>query len=186
MLEQDEKARKNLEANGDVQFYYSREERLERMPNSAKLYNGELSGNKGFFNVLVKAPGGKFMILAIVILVAVILILGVFNRQNEDSLCGVDVSLNAFLFEDTVYVTAKLNESKNFSELFGSETAEITVTFGAFDSNQSLIEEKNVTSVYNGEELALRATFTDFEIFKIVSYLQMGDNNISLSVDVEK
>ena len=108
----DDDARKKLEEQGVV-FYYNREERLKRMPESAKLYNGELQRKRGLFRALIDAPGGKYILSAIGILVAVIAVLAILHKPNENSIGGITATAKAFAYEDKIYVNLKFDKNEN-------------------------------------------------------------------------
>lgn len=178
-MDNNDMQRLRAEQEGAV-FYYDRKKRLERMPKNASLYDGSLTSNRGFFRVLTAAPGGKFLLTGIGMLVAVILLLSVFNKSNTDTIDAIPVSLTAFSFEDTIYVTVKLAENQTH------EPCSVMVNFTALDKNQSPVELKQVQSAYTGTEQLVRITFLDYDIAKISAVIDVNDLKKTVSVLVDR
>ncbi len=175
----DDDARKKLEEQGVV-FYYSREERLKRMPENAKLYNGELKRKTGFVRVLLDAPGGKQMLFVIIVIIGVIVSLAVFNRPNENTVGGIAASVKAFAFEDKVYVNLKFDKDENVGN------AAVTAEISAINGENAVADTKTVTGEYTGEELVLRTTFSDFEIKQVSVKIMVNGDSKALSASVER
>ena len=178
-MDENEKNRQQVQEKGAV-FYYNREKRLEHMPKNAALYDGSLSGSKGFFKVLTAAPGGKFLLGGIGILIAVILLISMFNKQNADTIDEIPVSVTAFLYEDSVYVTLKLAENQVH------EPCSVAVNFGAIDENQVLLETKQISGSYDGSELLIRTIFTDYDVAKIAAIVTINGVEKTMSVLVDR
>ena len=175
----DDDARKKLEEQGVV-FYYNREERLKRMPENAKLYNGELKRKTGFIRVLLDAPGGKQMLFVIIVLVGVIVSLAVFNRPDQNTVGGIEASVKAFAFEDKIYVNLKFDKTEK------TGNAAVTAEINAINNEDIVVDTKTLSDEYTGEELVLRTTFSDFEIKQVsVKAIVNGDSKL-LSVPIER
>ena len=175
----DDDARKKLEEQGVV-FYYNREERLKRMPESAKLYNGELQRKRGLFRALIDAPGGKYILSAIGILVAVIAVLAILHKPNENSIGGITASAKAFAYEDKIYVNLKFDKNEK------AENAAISAEISAVNNEDTVVDTKKLSGDYTGEELALRTTFSDFEIQKVTVKITVNGEDKTLSAAVER
>ncbi|NLK46325.1 MAG: hypothetical protein GX297_06710 [Treponema sp.] len=171
--------RKRLEEQGVV-FYYSREERLKRMPENAKLYNGELLRKRGFLRVLLDSPGGKYMIFVIILLIGIIVSLSVFYKSNENTVGGIAASVKAFAFEDKIYVNLKLDKN------IDSEKAAVTAEIKAVNNDDIVVETKTLKESYTGEELVLRTTFSDFEIKKIEASIIINGDEKTISTVIER
>jgi len=175
----DEDERKKLEDQGVV-FYYNREERLKRMPENAKLYNGELKRKRGLFRVLLDSPGGKYILFVIVILIGIITALSLLDKPDENIAGGITASIKAFVFEDKVYVNLKFD--KNEDILNAAVSAEIN----SVNTDEKITDTKTLTGEYKGEELILRTTFSDFEIKKVTAKILINGEDSTLSVPVER
>ncbi len=175
----DDDARKKLEEQGVV-FYYNREERLKRMPENAKLYNGELKRKTGFVRVLLDAPGGKQMLFVIIVIIGVIVSLAVFNRPNENTVGGLETSVKAFAFEDKVYVNVKFDKNEK------AGNAAVSAEVSAINGENAVADTKTLTGEYTGEELMLRTTFSDFEIKQVSVKAMVNGESKTLSASVER
>lgn len=175
----DEEERKKLEEQGVV-FYYNREERLKRMPENAKLYNGELKRKRGLIRVLLDSPGGKYILFVIVILIGLITAFTILDKPDENTVGGITASLKAFAFEDKVYVNLKFD--KNEADLAAAVSAEIN----SVNTDEKITDTKTLTGEYTGEELILRTTFPDFEVKKVTAKIMINGEDSLLSVAVER
>ena len=175
----DEDARKKLEEQGVV-FYYNREERLKRMPESAKLYNGELQRKRGLFRALLYAPGGKYILSAIGILIAIIALLAILHKPNENTVGGITASAKAFAYEDKIYVNLKFDKDEK------AKNAAVLAEVTAVNNEDTAVDSKTLTGEYTGEELALRTTFSDFEIQKVTVKITVNGEEKTLSTAVER
>lgn len=175
----DDDARKKLEEQGVV-FYYNREERLKRMPENAKLYNGELKRKTGFVRVLLDAPGGKQMLFVIIVIIGVIVSLAVFNRPNENTVGGLETSVKAFAFEDKIYVNVKFDKNEK------AGNAAVSAEVSAINGENAVADTKMLTGEYTGEELMLRTTFSDFEIKQVSVKTIVNGESKTLSASVER
>lgn len=175
----DDDARKKLEEQGVV-FYYNREERLKRMSENAKLYNGELKRKTGFVRVLLDAPGGKQMLFVIIVIIGVIVSLAVFNRPNENTVGGLETSVKAFAFEDKIYVNVKFDKNEK------AGNAAVSAEVSAINGENAVADTKTLTGEYTGEELMLRTTFSDFEIKQVSVKTIVNGESKTLSVSVDR
>lgn len=172
--------RKKLEEQGIVFHSHSREERLKLNPENAKLYNGELRKKTGLFRVLLDAPGGKYMIFVIIILIGVIVSLAIFNKSNEDSIGGINTTIKAFAYEDKIYVNLKFDANKD------AQKAVIKAELSAIDKDGTVIDTKELTDEYTGEELTMRTTFSDYELKSITAHIALNGEEKTVSVLIER
>ncbi len=165
-------------------FYYSREERLKNAPRSVKnYYNGNMkTPPKGLIKVLVATKGSRIMFLTLVFLTALGIALSLVEKtSNSDKRDGIHYSLNAFSFDEMVYVSLKLDENQSFKK---SES--IDVSFIAKDSTGTVAAKNTDSGTYSGKELFFRTTFYDYDIIEIGAVIQVNGNDIVLSTPVEK
>lgn len=94
----------------ELTFYYNREKRLERAPENVKrFYNGTApTAPKGLFKALVHTKHSRFMLAAVGISLAVVVLTTLFGaKNNQKNINGVRLVLSAFSFDDSVYVTLR-------------------------------------------------------------------------------
>lgn len=169
-----------------LKFYYSREERIRKAPQSVKdFYSGRIKAFKpGIFKALVATRGNRLMLVALIACFCVVIMLSLFDRRNEGSISAVPVSLSAFSFEDTVYVTLKFDSpSKRYRN---DSEARFNVEIEFLDADKNTAERQVFTHVYTGKESFLRTTFRDYDIFNVAADISLGDESLPLSCRVEK
>ena len=113
-------------------------------------------------------------------LMAVIVLLGIFNKTGEDKIAGVPVSITAFSFEDQIYTTLKFAETENVTS--GMITAEIAV----MDSQSTIIDKKTYEQAYTGDELLIRVIFTNYDITRVVAVVKFNGEEKTIHTPVSK
>lgn len=170
-------------------FHYSREERLKNAPELVqKYYSGELLTTKrGLFRALLSTKGNRMMFFVLVVAVAVVFFLGFFGPSKSESLInGIPASLSAFSVEDTIYTSLKLEPpSKKYRKNFESP-CKVSADFFAYDADNQQLFSRNIDEIYKGEEMFLRTTFTDYDIFNVAVDVKIGGEEKRLSCRVEK
>ena len=171
----------HIENEEDLVFYYSREKRLERYSENKKLYDGSMVMKGGFFSVLVNSSGGKYMLLSIFFLVALIIIFGLSGTDaNFVSANGISAQLDAFQYEDSTYAICVLKENEDFP---GEEA--LSINFSAFDGDKNLIDSEDFSEIYDGSEKKIQTHWTNSEIHVIMVEVEMGGDTFSLSTFVK-
>lgn len=171
----------NMHEEDQLTFYYDREKRLERYSENQKLYNGEMIPKSGFFSVLVNSSGGKYMLLSIFFLLAVIVIFGLSgmdaNFVNAD---GVSAQLEAFQYEESTYAICILKENSDFSR-----EEVLSVNFSAFDGDNNLIDYGEFSEIYDGSEKKIQTHWTNSEIRVIMVEVELEADSFSISTAVK-
>jgi hypothetical protein len=122
------------------------------------------------------------MFLTLVFLTALGIAISLVEKtSNSDKRDGIHYSLNAFSFDEMVYVSLKLDENQSFKK---SES--IDVSFIAKDSTGTVAAKNTDSGTYSGKELFFRTTFYDYDIIEIGAVIQVNGNDIVLSTPVEK
>jgi len=168
-------------------FYYNREERLKRAPSIVQRYyrkEGEFGMKRGLFRSLVATKANRIMLVTLGFLFAVVLFIGLFAKYEEGSLLGVGTALSAFSFEDTVYVSIKLDKpGKNFDQ---SIPLPVKANLSFFNIDEQLLEKQELTGKYEGNEVFLRTTIRDYDIIKVIAIVEMADASAELKAQVQK
>ena len=95
-------------------------------------------------------------------------------------------SLSAFSVEDTIYTSLKLEPpSKKYRKNFESP-CKVSAVFFAYDADNQQLFSRNLGEIYKGEEMFLRTTFTDYDIFNVAVDVKIGGEEKRLSCRVEK
>ena len=174
---------------GQMVFHYDRKERLRHAPQIVRdYYSGDFKPYQGgLLRSLVSTRGNRLLFVTIIFAFGIILFMRYFGPEKKSgSLNDVDVSLSAFSYEDTVYVSVKYHSApKKLKENF-SHGLPVYATMSAIDQDGANVGEEKVTGKYDGEEVFLRTSFSDYDIIKVTAVCSMGESLLSLEAPVEK
>lgn len=174
----------NSENQDGLHFYYNRQERLKNAPRQVKdFYDGKMkTPPKGLIKALVATKASRIMFLTLVGLTAVGLAISlVSNTSNAEKQNGIRYELNAFSFEEIVYVSVKLGESSDMENAIP-----VKLLFSAKDASGTVMEKKEVEGSYTGKECFFRTTFYDYDILEIEAVIQTEGKPVVLTTPVEK
>ena len=170
-------------------FHYSREERLKHAPEIVQdYYSGKFKPYKGgLLKSLVNTKANRLLFVTIIFAFGIIYFVNYFGPQKSSgSLAGVDVALSAFSYGDSVYASLRVKDAskKKASDFEGGVM--VSATFTAYDKDNSVLFEEKVSGKYEGKELFLRTTFSDYDIMKVGVVCSMVENYASLESQIEK
>ena len=180
------------ETQDDLDFHYNRDKRVEKASSSVKSWYEGTSPKapKGFFEAFVHTKSSRKMLLVLIIVLACCAVSIVIRQQNKsDSLNGVPITLSAFSFEDTVYISikaSKISDALYASISDGKAENELKIHFKFLDENGYLIGEKNLIGFYNGKEAFYRTTTPNYDIISIQTELSGLNSVITLTSEVQK
>ena len=176
-----------------LHFYYSREERLKHAPKSVRDYYDGTGGRpvKGLFRVLVANRGNRIMLISVILFAAFVWFYSSFSERKSSTVAGAYVTLSAFSYEDYVYASLKFTRPKSKKNKASGDfekpvSAPVTVLFSAIDNNGGISEEREMSDVFNGEDLFIRTRFNDYDIIKVKAVLSSGAEQKDFLVTVEK
>lgn len=167
----------------DFTYYYNREERLKRAPDIVKkYYNGEMKTVRGIRVFFTKQ--NRYIFFALIFFVGAIWIYTGLNQTREYSLInGIDCNLQAFSYEEEVYVTIKFNPNKKTKELSPKKiSAEILM----IDPNNQVSDKQNLSILYESGEQYIRTKFTDYDIIRVDVNVTVGDETKEISSAVKR
>ncbi len=167
-------------------FYYNRQERLKHAPKNVQdLYNGNFKVFKpGLFKALVATKTNRFAFVAMIMCFVLVIFLGIFNKRNEGTLSEIPFELTAFSFEEKVYASLKFEEpSKKYKANTGKN---IDVIFKFLDSEKNIVYESAGLAVYEGKEDFLRTTYNDYDIFYVITEIEIDKKVLELTATVDK
>ena len=195
----------------ELTFYYNREKRLERAPENVKrFYNGTApTAPKGLFKALVHTKHSRFMLAAVGISLAVVVLTALFGaKSNQKNINGVRLVLSAFSFDDSVYVTLRAfgnpdargkAEQEQGSVAAGSvavqggtfsgaeaETLTVKADFTGCGKDGGVLVEKKIQSVYDGKENFYRTIFTDYDIVSVQADVSINGERTLLKTAVQR
>lgn len=170
-------------------FHYSREERVKRAPKIVQdYYSGDFKAYKGgLFKSLVNTRANRLLFVTIIFAFGILWFVNYFGPQKSTgSLGGVDVALSAFSYEDSVYASLRVSESPKKRRAEFEAGFPVSATFYAHDKEGVVVAQEKVSGKYEGNELFLRTTFTDYDIVKISAVCSLRDSAASLECAVEQ
>ncbi len=167
----------------DLHFHYNREDRIKRAPSIVRShYDGsEKLPPKGFFKSLVHTKSSRFLLGSIVLLVIMILFaVNIDIDKKSATILSIPFELNAFLYDETVYVTLTASETSVANDL------EVSVYFSALNEQDIVQEQSSIHSIFDGNENFYRTTFTKYDILLIECDISLGDEMVQLRTKVQK
>lgn len=170
-------------------FHYNREERLKRAPKIVQdYYSGNFKPYKGgLFKSLVNTRANRLLFVTIVFAFGILWFVNYFGPQKSSgSLAGVDVKLSAFSYEDSVYASFKIEEAGKKKKALFVDGVPVSAVISACDKDGAVVHEEKVSGKYEGNELFLRTTFSDYDIIKVSAVCSMLEGAASLETQVEK
>ncbi len=179
----------NQNPEENLVFHYSRAERLKRAPKIVRdYYSGEFKPYKGgLLKSLVATKANRLLFVTIVFTFGIILFVRYFGPEKKSgTLNKVDVSASAFSYDDSVYASVKFNEAGKKVKSDFTEGVPVWATVTAYDKDGGAVAEEKLIGKYEGNELFLRTTFSDYDIIRIGAVCGMGEALLSLESPVEK
>ena len=149
----------------ELTFYYNREKRLERAPENVKrFYNGTApTAPKGLFKALVHTKHSRFMLAAVGISLAVVVLTTLFGaKSNQKNINDVRLVLSAFSFDESVYVTLRAfgnPDARGKAEQEQGSVAAGSVAEQSTDSAGSAAVQGGSLSGAEAEALTVKADF---------------------------
>ncbi len=185
----DETREDNVKDSERMVFRYNREERISRAPEIVRdYYSGKFHPYKGgLLKSLVATKANRLMFVTIIFVFGVVLFMNYFGPQKQKGyVSGVEASLSSFSYGDTVYSSLKLSEAGKKIQAEFEKGCHVSVTFSAYDKDGSLLSEQTLSGNYDGKELYLRTTFTDYDIIKVCAVCSLRDSYATLESKIEK
>lgn len=161
------------------QYHYNHSERLEHAPKIVREYY-EGRGprpTKGLFRVLVGNRGNRFMLASIGLLAAFIWIYSFFINRAGVSINiegrSTAVTSKAFSYDEKVFTNITIASHKALL----TTPQNLVITYYAIDGDGAECLKDTQEAIYNGEELAIKKVFTDFDIRRINCHLEFKAEN---------
>lgn len=179
----DPTGKSDADGRENVVFHYSRERRLERAPeNVRRAYHEGYTPNRGFIKGLTANPGLKSLLTVILILCALVVFLTVTDIPGSFTVGGVSMRARAFAFEDKVYFTLICAKSDDAKPVAIPVTAAVSIR----DPDGNALDERELSGLYTGTELPLRAVLRDEATAAVVVDISSGGAKKTLTVTVDR
>lgn len=175
----------DLDANEPIVFHYNRRRRLENGPQDVRhVYDQPLVPQSGFLRVLVANRALKSIFFSIIIMSVVIGVVTLVTGPPDRVLLNdIPFELNAFLFEETVYVTLTAGSDTTLKPEF---PLLVEAVLTATDRTGTDLDHRDLMTVWNGGEQAMRTTFVDHELIKITAQVKIDKNEAMMYVLIER
>lgn len=174
------------EEKSKFHYYYNREERIAHAPKIVQdYYNGGMRPQKGF-KVLFKNKSNRFILLTLVFFIAFTWIYnGLNNTRNSASVGSFIFELQAFEFEEEIFVTLKSKKSKKSkdTEIFNIPV-EVEVSF--INNDNAVFKTETLIDTISDAENNLRTRTTDYDIIRIDAVVKVQDEVKELSTFVKR
>ncbi|MCR5724290.1 MAG: hypothetical protein K6G80_04295 [Treponema sp.] len=164
-------------------FRYNREERLKHAPQNVRdYYNGTFMPRRGLFRSLISTHGNRYLLISVGLCIGVVLLASVLLHRESATVGGVGTQLSAFSFEESVYASLKLDKAGKHVSL--TLPAPVSARFSFIGVDGQPVQEQLITGKYDGKELFLRTTTTDYDIVKVTVVLDVAGQSVDLTAAV--
>jgi hypothetical protein len=167
-------------------FYYSRERRLARAPESVQaLYRDDGKKHRGIFRSLTGTRSSAYIFMSIIILsAAMVLVYRVSNRDESNQVEGNELAFSAFRFDDNTFLL--ITKQRKDSESAYSGNVEIAASplaqKGETGENSPIHSERIFFTLKEQEEFRLALPF---EAKEILLLLQCQDRQYKFTIPVK-
>lgn len=163
-------------------YYYNRERRLEKAPESVKKAwdEGYLPKNRGFIKGLVGNRGSRSIFITIVVLSVLVVALTLINSKSHIFRTNnFEAQLKAFLYDEAVYVSLSCESKNEIKE-------ELPITLLAIDADNNVVNSSEIMGEWNNQKLIVRTTFIDYSIARIQAQFVYDATNVTLISIVDR
>lgn len=187
---EDVKEVKTPEEESQFHYYYSREKRLENAPQLVKdNYAGKMKPPSAF-KALFGNRANRFVIISLVAVLAFTwLSNGISRNKNKGSVNNLNAELQAFEFEDQIYVSLKLNESKKAKQSAAPKQAKQVHTYFVFFANYEeteMVWSEEASLEYISGEQYLRTKTQGCDIMMVNALVDVDGETKKLSTKVKR
>lgn len=166
-------------------FYYNREHRLENAPQSVKdYYDGKMKPVTGI-KIFVANRQNRYILLALVLFVSFAWMYSGFNKTRDTVTIDNNLyEVQAFTFEEEVYVSMKISPVKNSVEV--KTPVNIQYTIQSINNDNQIFQTESDSILYNGGEKYIRTKFADYDIIRVDIDLRVDKTEKEISAFVKR
>ncbi len=174
---------------GELVFHYKRGSFREREDQATRdMATGKTVIRHGLFKSLVSTRGNRLMFFTLVAVAALCFVVGFLDSgNNKNSLSGVDFSLQAFSFNDEVYVSLEMKDSEKNPP---SDNVEFEVEFKMINEQGGIQNSLRVNHLYEkkseNKPSFVYQKFSDYDILRAECYVFAKDGSIALKTDIKR
>lgn len=181
----------NIEGYGEdeekIIYHYGKPgERLKNADESVKRhYAGEgPQPPKGIFQSLVHTRSSRLILMVLLTMMAITILTSIMDRGAGNATVGlVPMEISAFSFDDEVYISLHLKEN---SRINFPQAPLVSCNFLFYTTDEQVIHQETVETLYTGKENFLRTKFGDYDILYVEGVVTVGDETKILRSDIIK
>ncbi len=162
---------------GDFRFLYSREHRLSHAPEIVRdYYNGGGPRPVRGIRILFASRTSRIMLLTLVAFTVIAWITGTAPDGSEKVSGGVTYRLEAFRFEEEVFVSLDISGGRD-----GGEPLAVSADVSVLDADGNAVDVRHFDEIYGFTGRILRTKFTDYDIISVTALVSAGGEEFLLS-----
>ncbi|MBO7582551.1 MAG: hypothetical protein J6T20_02025 [Treponema sp.] len=173
----------HVEGEEKLVFRYNREERLRNAPQIVRdAYEGKMNPVRGF-KVLWVNKSNRYILLSLIIFIGFVWVFtAISNTKSYAKINNIAFEINAFSFQDEVYVTLKVNDKKA-----DEKSAPVKVDAEVFfiNNDNQIIEKKELSLVYGYGEQTLATKTRDYDIIRVDAIIDAANKEKEVTVAVK-
>lgn len=147
---------------------------------------GKVNLRPGLFKSLVATKGNRIIFFVMIIVVAVTAGLGIFRKEDSDTIDGIQCNVSAFSFDGRVYASLMLeNSPKKTDDL----PVAIDILFECINTDDAVADKVAETFTYipqkdSEEKQYVRAVFSDYDLKKVRVNVKTKDSEKNLVAQI--
>lgn len=181
MFEKVEETKKDGEQ--PLHFYYNREERISKAPESVKkYYRGEMKPVKGF--KVLFTGSNKFIFIAIVFFVGMVWIYSGFNKsRNYAKIEGIDCEVVSYAYEDSIYSSVSFNWNPKTQD---KTPKNIIATMYLINADNQIANKEEKQIFYKNDTQYIRFKNMDLDIIRCDVEIKINNTQKEISTVVKR
>lgn len=180
------------EGKQPLHYFYNREERVKNAPQIVKdYYDGKMQPVRGFRVLFQKQ--NRYILLALVIFVAFAWIYtGLNSIRNTTKIDNTIFEIQAFCYDGQIFTNIKVKEAKSKNESeenikkIKNSPKKIEAEIYFINIDNQIVEMKEDSIIYSGEEQYLRTKFNDYDIIRVDANIKVADLVKEISTPVKR
>ncbi|MBQ3837625.1 MAG: hypothetical protein II814_10925 [Treponema sp.] len=183
------------EKDGELHFFYKREERIKNAPKIVQdYYAGKMTPPKGLFKVLVATKFNRFMLLTVALCFVVVFFVNTFsNRPSLATAAGFELELDVFSYDESVYAQVKVHplkkslKDKNFPiDKYVEEKKKVVVDFSFVDADGENSAKTQKSAEIEKNAFFIRTNSPDYDIIEVAAQVNILGETIGLVSKVKR
>ena len=173
----------HVEGEETIVFRYNREERLKNAPQIVRdAYEGKMNPVRGF-KVLWVNKSNRYILLSLIVFIGFVWVFTtISSTKSYAKINNTAFEIQAFSFQDEVYVTIKVNNKKADEK---SPPVKVDSEVFFINNDNQVIEKKELSLVYRDGEKTLATKAGDYDIIRVDAIITAENTEKEVSVAVK-